>query len=131
MTDPPGKRVMTVAWSNDMFERAIDSEKRHVHGGPMPEDCNTHTTRTTVRAQLCFSNELPPGCPSYDLPDGHMMMEIELDDLTLLILRPGTMDRRLYDEYNRYLDRVTTQGNWSRDPSRRITLDLMKSLAGH
>ena len=127
MTDPPGKRVMTVACTNDMFERAIDSEKRHVHGGPMPEHC---TIRTTVRAQLCFSNELPPGCPPYELPDGHMMMEIELDDLTLIILRPGTMDRRLYDEYNRYLDRITSQGNWSRDPSRRGTFDLMKSLAG-
>ena len=128
MTDPPGKRVMTVACTNGKFERAIDFEKRHVHGGPMPEHCNN---RTTVRAQLCFSDELPPGCPSFELPAGHMMMENELDDLTLLILRPGTMDRQLYDEYNRYLDRVTSQGNWSRDPSRSGTLDLLKSLAGH
>src|SRR5687768_13153526 len=115
---------MTVACSNDRFERAIDFEKRHVHGCPMPEHCTTSTTtRTTVRAQLCFSNELPPGCPTFELPDGHMMMEIELDELTLIILRPGSMDRRLYDEYNRYLDRITTQGNWSRDPSRGHSFD--------
>ncbi|MGW3192152.1 hypothetical protein ACWDBT_30410 [Streptomyces ardesiacus] len=43
---------------------------------------------------------------------------MELDDLTLVILRPGSMDRRLFDEYNRYLDRITTQGNWSREPAR-------------
>jgi hypothetical protein len=98
----------------------------------MPEDCTTSTTSTarkTVRARLCFSDELPPGCPPFELPDGHMMMEIELDDLTLLVLRPGSMDRQLYDEYNRYLDRITTQGNWTRDP-RRGALRLLDALAG-
>jgi hypothetical protein len=122
---------MTVACTDAMFERAIDFEKRHVHGGPMPENCQASTTRTTVRAQLCFSDELPPGCPAFELPDGHMMMEIELHDLTLLVLRPGSMDRKLYDEYNRYLDRITTQGNWSRDPSRGGALSRLATLAGH
>jgi hypothetical protein len=84
----------------------------------MPEHCKVSTARKTVRARFCFSNELPPGCPPFDLPDGRMMVEIELDDLTLLILRPGSMDRRLLDELNRYADRVTTLGIWSRDPSR-------------
>lgn len=82
----------------------------------MPDNCKS-TARTTVRARLCFSNELPEGC-DFELPDDRMMMEVELDGLTLLVIRPGGMDRRLYDEYNRYLDRVTGLGIWSRDPSR-------------
>jgi hypothetical protein len=47
-----------------------------------------------------------------------MMMEIELEDLTLLVVRPGSMERALLDEMNHYADRVTTLGIWSRDPSR-------------
>lgn len=96
----------------------------------MPKDCTTSTTRKTVRAQIVFSDELPPGCPPYELPAGRMMMEIELDDLTLIVIRPDSMDRKLYREWNRYLDRVTSQGNWSRDPSRRATLNVLKALAG-
>lgn len=84
----------------------------------MPEHCKTNT-RTTVRAQIVFSDELPPGCPPFELPDGRMMIEIELDGLTLLIVRPGSIDRQLLDELNRYADRVTTLGIWSRDPSRK------------
>jgi hypothetical protein len=96
----------------------------------MPEHCNTSTARKTVRAQIVFSNELPSGCPSFELPDGRMMMEIELEDLTLLIVRPGTMDRRLLDELNRYADRVTTLGIWSRDPSRQGLFQALLSAAG-
>jgi len=84
----------------------------------MPEHCTATTVRKTVRAQIVFSDELPPGCPSFELPDGRMMMEIELEDLTLLIVRPGSIDRSLLEELNRYADRVTTLGIWSRDPTR-------------
>lgn len=94
----------------------------------MPDNCKN--TRKTVRAQICFSNELPPGCPPFDLPDGRMMMEIEFDDLTLLIVRPGAMDRRLLEELNRYSDRVTTLGIWSRDPSRAGITQALLSAAG-
>lgn len=83
----------------------------------MPENCK-RPVRTTVRAQICYSNELPEGCPPLELPEGRMMMEVELDDLTLLIIRAGTMDRALFDEWNRYLDRITSLGIWSRDPTR-------------
>jgi hypothetical protein len=96
----------------------------------MPEHCKSRTARKTVRAQIVFSDELPPGCPSYQLPDGAMMMEVELDDLTLIIIRPGSMDRRLYDELNRYCNRVTSLGIWSRDPSRAPALQAVKALAG-
>lgn len=94
----------------------------------MPEDCKASATRTarTPIAQLCFSDELPPGCPPFDLPEGRMMMEVELDDLTLLIIRPGSMDRALYDEYNRFLFRVTTQGHWCRNPSRQAMIKALK-----
>lgn len=95
----------------------------------MPEDCSTATVRKTVRAQICFSDELPCGVRGFELPPGRMMMEVELDDVTLIIVRPGSMDRHLYDEYNRYLDRVTSQGNWSRDPSRAGLLSMLKSMA--
>lgn len=92
----------------------------------MPEDC-TSSVRRTVRAQYVFSDELPPGCPPFELPDGHMMMEIELDDLTLLVVRPGSMDRNLLAELNQYADRVTSLGIWSRDPSR---IGLSRTLEG-
>ncbi len=95
----------------------------------MPEDCSTATVRKTVRAQICFSDELPCGVRGFELPPGRMMMEVELDDVTLIIVRPGSMDRQLYDEWNRYLDRVTSQGNWSRDPSRSGLLQMLKSMA--
>ncbi len=95
----------------------------------MPEDCKNSTVRKTVRARYCFSDELPPGCPPFELPDGRMMMEIELDDLTLLIIRAGSMERRLLDELNRYADRVTTLGIWSRDPSRTgLSLSLLSAV---
>ncbi|MFF8679558.1 hypothetical protein ACF07F_16765 [Streptomyces sp. NPDC015237] len=84
----------------------------------MSEERSTTTVRKAVRAQICFSDELPPGCAPFELPAGRMMMEVELDDVTLIIIRPGSMDRGLFEEWNRYLDRVTSQGNWSRDPSR-------------
>lgn len=93
----------------------------------MPEHC---TTRRTVRAQIVFSNELPPGCPPFELPDGRMMMEIELPDITLIIVRPGSMDRRLIEEMNRYADRVTTLGIWSRDPSRQDAFHTLLAAAG-
>lgn len=96
----------------------------------MPEDCSTATVRKAVRAQICFSDELPLGARGFELPPGRMMMEVELDDATLIIVRPGSMDRQLYDEWNRYLDRVTSQGNWSRDPSRTGLLRVLKSMAG-
>ncbi|MFF7130320.1 hypothetical protein [Streptomyces sp. NPDC008240] len=95
----------------------------------MPEHCKSRTARKTVRAQYVFSDELPPGCPPVELPDGCMMMEVELDDLTLLVLRPGSMDRRLLDELNRYADRVTSLGIWSRDPSRVGALQAVISAA--
>ena len=90
----------------------------------MPEDCKS-TARKSVRAQIVFSNELPPGCPPFELPDGRMMMEIELEDRTLIVIRPGSMDRHLLDEMNRYADRVTTLGIWSRDPSRAILVSAL------
>lgn len=96
----------------------------------MPEHCNSTTARKTVRAQIVFSDELPPGCPPFELPAGRMMMEIELEDLTLLIIRPGAMDRQLLDELNRYADRVTTLGIWSRDPSRQGAFQALMSVAG-
>ncbi len=95
----------------------------------MPEHCTTATTRKTVQARIVFSDELPPGCPPFELPDGRMMMEIELEDLTLIIIRPGSMDRRLVDEMNRYADRVTTLGIWARDPSRRGVASAILSAA--
>jgi len=96
----------------------------------MPEDGKSNI-RKTVRAQFVFSDELPPGCPPFDLPDGRMMMEIELDDLTLLVLRPGSMDRALLAQLNRYAERVTTLGIWSRDPSRSGGLkSLVAALGG-
>lgn len=95
----------------------------------MPEDCKSNI-RKTVRAQFVFSDELPPGCPPFDLPDGRMMMEIELDDLTLLVLRPGSMERGLLDELNRYAERVTTLGIWSRDPSRGSALQSLAAAIG-
>lgn len=84
----------------------------------MTEDSKATAPRKTVRARICFSDELPEGTPPFELPDGSNMMEVELDDMTLIIIRPGSMNRPLYDEWNRYLDRVTSQGNWSREPSR-------------
>ena len=95
----------------------------------MPEDCKS-TARKTVRAQYVFSDELPPGCPPFELPDGVMMMELELDDITLIVVRPGSMDRRLMIELNRYADRVTTLGIWSRDPSRVGRLRTLEVAAG-
>jgi hypothetical protein len=92
----------------------------------MPEQCTT-TVRKVVRAQICFADELPSDCPPLELPGGRMMMELELDNLTLLVIRPGSMDRRLYDEWNRYLDRVTQLGIWSREPSRTGLLDMLRS----
>lgn len=96
----------------------------------MPEHCKTSTVRKTVRAQYVFSDELPPGCPPFELPDDRMMMEIELDDLTLLVIRAGSMDRRLLDELNRYAERVTTLGIWSRDPSRVGVMHALMGAAG-
>lgn len=96
----------------------------------MQEHCNTSTARTTVRAQFVFNDELPPGCPPFELPDGRMMMEIELEDVTLLVIRKGSMDRTLLDELNRYANRVTTLGIWSRDPSRKGLLHALASTAG-
>lgn len=93
----------------------------------MAEDSKA-TARKTVRARICFSDELPPGCPAYELPEGRMMMEVEFDDLTLLIIRPDCMDRQLYDEWNRYLDRITTLGIWSRDPSRSGIVGILRSV---
>lgn len=95
----------------------------------MPEDCKS-TARKTIKAQYAFSDELPPGCPPFELPDGCMMMEIELDDLTLLVVRPGSMDRRLLNELNWYADRVTTLGIWSRDPSRISRSRALEGAAG-
>lgn len=95
----------------------------------MPEDCKINI-RKTVRAQICFSDELPDGCPPFELPGGCMMMEIELENLTLLIIRAGAMDRKLFEEWNRYLDRVTTLGIWSRDPSRQGALRALTGLSG-
>jgi hypothetical protein len=92
----------------------------------MPEDCQS-PVRRTVRAQYAFSDELPPGCPPFEFPDGCMMMELELPELTLIVLRPGSMERALLDELNRYADRVTTLGIWSRDPSRTA---LIRDLVG-
>lgn len=96
----------------------------------MPEHCKVSTARKTVRARIVFNDELPPGCPPFELPDGRMMAEIELEDLTLLIIRKGTMDRRLLEELNRYCDRVTTLGIWSRDPTRAGVLTALMSAAG-
>lgn len=95
----------------------------------MPEHCKSRTARKTVRAQFVFSDELPPGCPRYELPDGAMMVEVELDDLTLIVLRPGSMDRSLYDELNRYANRVTSLGIWSRDPSRVSVIRALKAAS--
>jgi hypothetical protein len=97
----------------------------------MPEHCTANTARKTVRAQIVFSDELPPGCPPFELPDGRMMMEIELEDLTLLIVRPGSIDRALLEELNRYADRVTTLGIWSRDPTRVGISAALLGLASH
>jgi hypothetical protein len=97
----------------------------------MPEHCNVSTARKTVRAQIVFSDELPPGCPPFELPDGRMMMEIELEDLTLLIVRPGSIERSLLEELNRYADRVTTLGIWSRDPTRVGISAALLGLASH
>lgn len=92
----------------------------------MPES-QKFNIRKTVRMQFVFSDELPDGRPPFELPDGRMIVEIESDDLTLLIVRPGAMDRRLLDELNRYADRVTGLGIWSRDPSRQ---GAFQELAG-
>jgi hypothetical protein len=83
----------------------------------MTQDSKT-STRTTVRARICFSDELPANIPPFELPPGVNMVEVELADITYIIIRPSSMERPLYDEWNRYLDRVTGQGNWRREPSR-------------
>jgi hypothetical protein len=85
----------------------------------MTEDIKA-STRKTVRARIVFSDELPANCLPFEWPDGVNMIEIELADETLIVIRPGGMVRPLYDEWNRYLDRVTTQGNWHREPSRGV-----------
>lgn len=95
----------------------------------MPEQCKS-TIRTSVRAQFVFADELPPGSPPFELPDGRMMMEIELDDITIIVVRPGSMERTLLVELNRYADRVTTLGIWSRDPSRISRLRTLEGAAG-
>ncbi|MET7944219.1 hypothetical protein [Streptomyces sp. NPDC005302] len=46
------------------------------------------------------------------------MMEIELVDETLIVIKPKSMERPLYEEWNRYLERVTRLGIWPREPSR-------------
>lgn len=84
----------------------------------MTEDSKANAPRKTVRARIVFSNELPEGCPPFELPDGAQMMEVELIDETLIVIRPDGMTRPLYNEWNRYLDRVTGQGNWQREPTR-------------
>lgn len=94
----------------------------------MPEDCKS-SVRRTVRAQYVFSDELPPGCPPFTFPDGCMMMEIELDDITFIVVRPGSMDRNLLAELNRYADRVTRLGIWSRDPSRVSAIRALENAA--
>jgi hypothetical protein len=86
---------------------------------------STASTSRTIRAQLRFSNELPPGCPPFELPEGNMLMEIELPHLTLLIIPPGSMDRSLYDAFNRYMERVCSQGNWIRNPARDAILGAL------
>ncbi|NUS83629.1 MAG: hypothetical protein HOY75_13010 [Streptomyces sp.] len=83
----------------------------------MTEDSKPATPKT-VRARIVFSDELPPECPPLTWAEGVNLIEFELDDETLIVIRPGSMERPLYDEWNRYLDRVTTQGNWRREPSR-------------
>ena len=95
----------------------------------MPEDCQS-SVRRTVRAQYVFSDELPPGCPPFELPDGRMMMELELDDITYIVVRPGSMARTLLAELNRYADRVTRLGIWSRDPSRVTRVRALEKAAG-
>lgn len=84
----------------------------------MTEHSKAHAPRTTVRARIVFSDELPEGCPPIEWPEGRNMMEIELAHETLIVIKPNSMERPLYNEWNRYLDRVTSQGNWSREPSR-------------
>jgi hypothetical protein len=84
----------------------------------MSDDSKPIGEHKTVRARICFSDELPEGCPQFELPPGTNMMEIELEDETLIVVRPGGMTRPLYDEWNTYLDRVTTQGHWTRESTR-------------
>ncbi|MEV0525979.1 hypothetical protein AB0I66_21320 [Streptomyces sp. NPDC050439] len=84
----------------------------------MTESSKPNAPRKTVRARIVFSDELPAECLPFEWPDGRNMMEIELVDETLIVIKPESMERPLYDEWNRYLDRVTSQGNWSREPSR-------------
>ena len=40
------------------------------------------------------------------------------------------MDRGLFDELNRYAERVTTLGIWSRDPSRSALAGALAGAAG-
>ncbi|MEV7140701.1 hypothetical protein [Streptomyces tauricus] len=75
--------------------------------------------KKTVRARIVFSDELPSGCQPFEWPEDRNMMEIELPEETLIVVKPGSMERPLYDEWNRYLDRVTGQGNWRREDARR------------
>ncbi|MFD5632403.1 hypothetical protein [Streptomyces sp. NPDC127072] len=85
----------------------------------MTEDGKASAPKKVVRARIVFSDELPEECQrKFEWPEGRYMMEIELEDETLIVIRPASMERPLYDEWNRYLDRVTGQGNWRREPSR-------------
>lgn len=79
---------------------------------------DSKATAKTVRARIVFSDELPEECQPFAWPEGVNMIEVELDEETLIVIRPGSMQRPLYDEWNRYLARVTGQGNWRREPSR-------------
>lgn len=84
----------------------------------MTEDGKLSSQKKTVRARIVFSDELPAQCQPFEWPEGRNMMEIELPHETLIVIKPGGMERPLYDEWNRYLDRVTGQGNWRREPTR-------------
>lgn len=83
----------------------------------MTEDSKANP-RKTVRARIVFSDELPTECPPIEWADGVNMIELELEHETLIVIRPDSMVRPLYNEWNRYLDRVTGLGIWTREPHR-------------
>ena len=48
------------------------------------------------------------------VPEGRTMVEIELQEETVIVVRKGLMDPELVDEWNRYLTEATHTGRWQR-----------------
>jgi len=48
------------------------------------------------------------------VPEGRTMVEVELPDETVIVVRQGLMDAELVDEWNRHWAEATHNGRWRR-----------------